>query len=297
MRNKQTLGTVLAAIGAFSYGVTVIFGRRLATDGVTSATALGFRFAAAALVLAVLLRIRRVKVVPARKELVRMLLLGGVGYAAQSTFFYMSLQRGTAAAAALLFYVYPAIVFVIEIVRGRERPERSTLIALVLAVAGTSVVVTTGARVSITAAGIVFVLLAAALFAGYLLVSREVVRGVDAMRAAAWVAAGASAGNFLRGAVRAELRSPSGHLLQLLLYGAATASAFALTFAALELIGASRTAVVMTLEAVTAVLLGGLILGERIHWAQLAGGAAILVAAATIGRHRAEDTAVAELRE
>src|SRR4029077_18621349 len=86
-----------------------------------------------------------------------------------------------------------------------------------------------------------------------------------------------------RGAVQSELRSPNGHLLQLLLYGAATASAFALTFAALERIGASRTAGVMTLEAVTAVLLGGLILGERIHLAQLAGGAAILVAAGTIG--------------
>jgi drug/metabolite transporter (DMT)-like permease len=297
MRNKETVGTALAAGGAFSYGVTVIFGRRLASDGLSAATALGFRFAAAAIVLAVLLRLRGVRVIPERTELVRVVLLGAIGYTAQSTFFYMSLQRGTAAAAALLFYVYPAIVCLIEMLRGRERPAPSTLIALALAIAGTSVVVTTGARVSITTAGIVFVLLAAALFAAYLLASREIVKGADAMRAAAWVAAGASSSNFLRGAIQEELRSPYGHIWQLLLYGLFTASAFALTFAALERIGASRTAVVMTLEAVTAVLLGAIVLGERIHTPQLVGGAAILLAAATISRRRAEDAAPAELRE
>jgi drug/metabolite transporter (DMT)-like permease len=76
-----------------------------------------------------------------------------------------------------------------------------------------------------------------------------------------------------------------------------TAAAFALIFAALERIGAARTAVVMTLEAVTAVILGGVVLGERIQAPQVIGGAAILVAAATIGRRRAEDTATVELRE
>jgi DME family drug/metabolite transporter len=81
------------------------------------------------------------------------------------------------------------------------------------------------------------------------------------------------------------------------LYGAATAAAFSLIFAALDRIGAARTAVVMTLEAVTAVVLGAVLLGERLHVPQVAGGAAILVAAAMIGRQRAADTAAADLHE
>jgi drug/metabolite transporter (DMT)-like permease len=216
------------------------------------------------------------------------LLLGAIGYTVESTFFYLGLQRGTAAAVSLLFYVYPAIVCLIELARGRERPERSTLLALALAVTGTSVVVTTGASVSITAAGIAFALSSASVFSVYILVSREVVRRGDAMRAAAWVAVGASATSFARGAVFGELRDPSGHLFQLLLYGVATSAAFALTFAALERIGASRTAVVMTLEAVTAVVLGAIVLHERMHAPQIAGGLALLVAAATISRRGAE---------
>jgi drug/metabolite transporter (DMT)-like permease len=51
----------------------------------------------------------------------------------------------------------------------------------------------------------------------------------------------------------------------------------------------------MTLEAVTAVILGGIVLHEHIRAPQVIGGAAILVAAATIGRRRAQDTA--ELRD
>jgi drug/metabolite transporter (DMT)-like permease len=297
MRTRTSLGTLLAGAGAFAYGVTVIVGRRLAEGGVPPGTALGFRFMVAAVVLAVLLRARGVAIVPERAELVRVALLGAIGYTTESTFFYLALQRGTAAAVSLLFYVYPAIVCVIEIVRGREKTERSTVAALAVAVAGTSVVVTTGARVSITPAGIAFALSSATVFSLYILVSREVLRRAEAMRAAAWVAAGASAGSFVRGAFAGELRNPSGHVVALALYGVFTAAAFALIFAALERIGAARTAVVMTLEAVTAVVLGAVLLGERLHVPQVAGGAAILVAAAMIGRQRAADTAAADLHE
>jgi drug/metabolite transporter (DMT)-like permease len=154
--------------------------------------------------------------------------------------------------------------------------------------------VSTGARVSISPGGIAFALSSATVFAFYMIVSREVLRRSEAMRAAAWVAAGASAGSFLRGSFGGEIRSPDGHIVQLILYGVFTAGAFTLIFLALERIGAARTAVVMTLEAVTAVVLGSIVLGEGVHWPQLVGGAAILVAAATIGRREGAPT---ELRE
>jgi drug/metabolite transporter (DMT)-like permease len=278
-------------VGAFAYGVTVVIGRELAERGMPTATALGVRFAIAAVLLTVLLLLRRVAVVPGRGELVRLLLLGAIGYAIESAFFYSALQRGTAAAVALLFYAFPAIVAVIEIARGRERPDRTTLVALALAVAGTAVVVATGARVSISATGIVFALASAAVFAVYLLVGREFGQRTDAMRAAAWIAGGAAASNVVRGVFTGEVRNPAPEIWLLVVYGAATAAAFGLMFAALKRIGAARTAVVMTLEAVTAVVLGALFLHERITFTQVVGGAAILVAAATIGRREPQAAA------
>jgi drug/metabolite transporter (DMT)-like permease len=151
--------------------------------------------------------------------------------------------------------------------------------------------------VSISPAGIGFALASAAVYGVYLLVGREFGRRSDSMRAAAWIAVGAAVSSLARGAVTGQIASPVEHLGPLVLYGAFTAAAFGLTFAALSRIGASRTAVVMTLEAVTAVVGGALFLDERIGPTQLAGGAAILLAAATIGRRSAERRATEELHE
>ena len=67
----------------------------------------------------------------------RLLALGAIGYAGQSTLFYLSLQRGTAATSILLFYAYPALVCAIGWLALRERrPCRRTCAALALSVAG-----------------------------------------------------------------------------------------------------------------------------------------------------------------
>jgi drug/metabolite transporter (DMT)-like permease len=109
------------------------------------------------------------------------------------------------------------------------------------------------------------------------------------MTTACWVAVGAAGSSLLRGVFCGTLEVPSGHLLQIVAYGAATAAAFVLTFAALSRIGASHTAVVMTLEAVSTVVLAATILGEGISPAQALGGLAILAAAAVIAQsHRGE---------
>src|SRR5439155_9009444 len=224
---------------------------------------------------------------PGEGEWLPIVLLGGIGYTLESTLFYLSLGRGTAAACILLFYAYPAIVTVIEVARGREGLTRATGAALGLSVVGAASVVAIGHEVSISVTGIVLALAAAAAYGLYLVVGREVRRTTDSMTAACWVAAGAAAASLMRGVVGGTLHMPSGHLVQIVGYGAVTAVAFALTFAALGRIGASHTAVVMTLEAAATVLLAGLVLGEGVSPAQALGGVAILAAAAIIaGSHR-----------
>jgi drug/metabolite transporter (DMT)-like permease len=283
------VGVGLAAVGAVAYGIATVIGRSLSASGVDSATALGVRFSIAAVILAALMRLRRAPMRPVAGEWLPIVLLGAICYTLESTLFYLSLGHGTAAACILLFYAYPAIVTVIEFVRGREQVTKATAVALGLSVAGTASVVAVGRDVSISPTGIVLALVAATAYGLYLVVGRDVRRQTDAMTAACWVATGAAAASLMRGAVGGTLRVPTGHLLQIVGYGAVTAAAFALTFAALARIGASHTAVVSTLEAASTVLLAGIALGEGITSAQAFGGAAILAAAALIARsHRGE---------
>lgn len=240
------------------------------------------------MVLFTLLGLRRHPLVPPAGERLRPLLLGAIGYALESSLFYSALQRGTAAAVALLFYVYPGIVTVAELSVGRIRPTPRLLGALGLSVAGTALIVVTGGDVSISAAGVVFALASALSFAVYLLVSGRAVVRTDPMVNGAWVAAGASLSLTVQGLATGGLRAPGDDAWLMLLNGVATAAAFSLMFAALGRLGASRTAVVMTLEALSGVVLAALFLGEVLGPVQVAGGAAILTATVLISRTKAE---------
>lgn len=235
-----------------------------------------------------LLAVLRRPLVPEPGERLRPLLLGAIGYALESSLFYAALQRGTAAAVALLFYVYPAIVTVAELSVGKVRATPRLLGALGLSVAGTALIVVTGGEVAISTAGVVYALAAALSFAVYLIVSGRAVVRTDPMVNGAWVAAGASLSLTTQGLLSGSLRAPGSDTWLMLVNGLATAAAFSLLFAALARLGASRTAVVMTLEALSGVVLAALLLGEVIGPIQLAGGAAILAATILISRTKAE---------
>ena len=265
------------------YGVTVVVGEDLADSGLGPSTALGVRFAVAGVLLAVMVRLRRTRLFPSRRTVLIGLALG-LAYAAEATLFFSALERGTAAGAALVFYVYPAMVTVIELLRGREQPHRTTFFALGLSTCGAAIVVVGGGMVTITGAGVLFALGAAATFSAYLLVGREFGKSTDSMVVACWVSIGAALSNLGRGAVSYQLIDPSSHLLEIVLYGVATAIAFTLTFAAMSRIGAARVAVVMTLEAVASVVMAAVFLGESVTAVQALGGLAVLGAAVVIAR-------------
>lgn len=277
----------MAGAGAFCYGLTIICNRLLATRGFGPQATLSVRFAVSAGALLAVLAVARGPLVPARGERLRVLGMGGVLYALQSSLFYAALQRGTAAAVALLFYAYPACVTLAEAGRSRHLPGPRLLGALALSGAGTMLIVVAGADVAITSAGAAFALAAAVAFAVYLLIGavaapRTATLPGGALVTGAWVGVGAAASLTALGVASGGLRAPGAHWELMVANGVATAAAFSLIFAALERLGASRTAVVMTIEALSAVVLGALLLGESVGWVQLVGGLGILVATVLI---------------
>jgi drug/metabolite transporter (DMT)-like permease len=276
----------LACAGAAAYGVTVVIGRRLARDGLAPATALGIRFAVAAAVLGALLAIRRVPRVPGR-TLLAVLGLGAIGYAGQSTLFYLSLQRGTAATSILLFYAYPGLVCAIGwLALGERRPCARTCAALALSAGGSALVAAGGGPVAVDPLGVAFALGSALVFALYVLAGQRLAAGVDAMVTAAGVAAGAAITSAAQGALTHGLAAPGGRWILLVAYGLFTAAAFSFMFAALARLGARHTSIVMTLEAVFAVALATLLLGEPLGIAQAIGGGAVLGATMLVARAR-----------
>lgn len=284
----------MAAGGAISYGLTIVCNRTLAERGFPPQASLSVRFGVSAAALFTLLAVLRRPLLPARGERLRALALGAFGYAAESTLFYSALQRGSATAVALLFYVYPALVTLIELVSRAVRPSIRLFGAMALSLAGTAVVVAAAGSVDITATGALCAFGSATVFSIYLLTSARIVTRTDALVTGAWVALGAAVSMTTQGLIVGTLRSPGRSWWLMVVCGLATASAFSLLFAALKRLGASRTAVVMTLEAFSAVVLGALLLHERIGVRQGLGGVAILAATVVISTAKAPPVVLEE---
>ena len=283
VRAARPAAGVLAAVGsAAAFGITIVVQRSLAKSGLPVTAALGVRFGVAGLALLAFLAVRRAALLPAPGERVRALLLGCVGYAGEAALFYLALERGSAAAVSLLFYAYPAIVTLLEVVLRLRPAKLVAFVVVVLSTLGVVLVVVTGDRVSISPAGVGFALAAATSFSVYMLASQRVVRKSPPAVVGAYTAIGASLALLTVGLFVGEVTVPAGDLPLLVLNGVATAVAFALLYSALAQLAAGAAAVVMTLEAFVAVALAAIVLGERIRPLQLVGGVVIVAAAVIV---------------
>jgi drug/metabolite transporter (DMT)-like permease len=278
--STSTRDLALALLAAFCFGCTIVLQRWVAKEGVSSATALSLRFWIAGLFLLGGLRVAGRPLLPPRGERCWAIFLGIGLYTFESTCFYLALERGTASAVALLFYMYPAVVTIVEVALGTMKVRMVTSISLLLALVGGTIVAVGGGRVAISGGGIGFVLGSVAIFSTYVVLGHRVIPRTDALTAATWTALGAAVGVTVLGVGQQALHRPSGRaFLAIAATAAVTAIAFTLFFVVLTRLGPSRTAIVMAMEAVFGVVLSAIFLGEGLRALVLVGGAAILAGA------------------
>jgi drug/metabolite transporter (DMT)-like permease len=270
----------LALLAAFCFGCTIVLQRWVAKEGVSSSTALSLRFWMAGLFLLLVLRVMGRPLLPPRGERFWAIFLGVGLYTFESTCFYLALERGTAAAVSLLFYMYPAVVTIVEVALGTMRVRLVTSVSLLLALVGGTIVAVGGGRVAISAGGVGFVLGSIAIFSTYVVLGHRVIPRTDALTAATWTALGAAVGVTVLGIGQQALHRPSGRaFVAIVATAAVTAIAFTLFFVVLTRLGPSRTAIVMALEALFGVVLSAIFLGEGLRPLVLVGGAANLAGA------------------
>ncbi len=282
-RLGELLGGSFVALAALQFGAVVILGKLVAERALPVPAMLAVRFGLAGAVLAGALAISRMPLGAARGEGLRLVLLGGVGYAAESALFFFALRYGTAAAITLLFFTYPVWVAILSAVMGMGVPGRLVIVALGMTVAGAALVVATAGGLDITTAGVVLALASSVTFSLYLVGAERSVKETSSPAAAMWVSLSAAAGLALFAAVTGQARPPAGSAEWILVggMGAFTAGAFFCLFAGLRRIGAVRTSIVASLEPVATALLALIFLGEALGAGVVGGGLLILAGAIT----------------
>ncbi len=236
-----------------------------------SATILFWRFAFAAVVLWCAVRITKRDVVPANRLLGLIAL--GLAYSLMSIAYLSAIKRVGASYGVLLLYAYPAIVALGEHVLG-NRITFSRIITITLAVLGIILLVHPG-HAGPDALSICIGLGSAVAYALYLIGASRLMHGLSSLTGTAVILASTS-GVFLMLAIATNSRLAIAStfafaVLTLTAMIATAAPILALSFG-IRRIGASRAAILGTLEPLTGVILVVLLGGEHLTLMQWFGG-------------------------
>ena len=273
---KQLTGILLIAISAASFGTLAIFGRFLYADGLDTFTMLFLRFGLAALLMLVIVLVRK-EPFPGGKILLQLIGMGALGYVGQSFSYLTAIKFASAGLVALLLYLYPSFVFVLSVMVLREKVTSFKLAALVLALIGTALTVDpAGGQLY----GILLAVAAAGIYSIYIIVGTNVMKHVSAAQSSfvIFASAGAVYGTLMlfNGVHLPATSSGWVNIIGIVLI--ATVIPVVAFLAGLERIGPTNAAMLSTLEPVVTVLLAAWIFGERLKPIVLLGGLLILVA-------------------
>jgi drug/metabolite transporter (DMT)-like permease len=282
---SRLVGAGLCAASAFGFATLSILGKLAYAEGLSMTGFLSLRFGCAGVLLLIILGIRRGRAIfPERRLLLALFLLGAVGYFSQASLYFLGLRRISASLSSVLLYIYPVFVaLTVWIFEGR-RPTRLEGLAMVLALAG--VALTAGPLVGQDEGGpdpvgVLLILVGAAGYGAYIVVSNRYVHRAGPLVSTAWIALGASVSFGLAGWLTDSwvfAFTPRSVTLLAALVLFSTILPLATFFAGMRRVGPTAASLLSTLEPVFTILLAALILHEALTRNQWAGGALILIA-------------------
>lgn len=282
-------GVVLCLLSACGFGAMAIFAKYSYRAGFDVTTVLAVRFLLAAAVFWAIVRVRR-PAFPPRRTIVVGLLLGGAGYAAQAGLFFGALTHLDASLTSLLLYTYPAMVFGVSVLTGRDKVTRRSVVALGLALAGAALVLLGGHLGALDGLGVAMALGAAVAYSAYILVADRAVGGTDPFALSALITTGAAV------TLAVVSLGTGGPHLGVAAHGwldvaglvlISTVLAVVCFLLGLRYVGPSTASIVSTVEPVVTVSLAMALFGEHLGPAQVSGGILVLAAVVLLQRRGA----------
>ena len=282
---SRLIGAGLCAASAFGFATLSILGKLAYAEGLSMTGFLSLRFGGAALLLFLILGLRRGRAIfPERRLLLALFLLGALGYFSQASLYFLGLRRISASLSSVLLYIYPVFVALnVWVVEGR-RPSRLEGLAMILALGGATLTTSPWEALDGNGPdvlGVLFVLGAAAGYGIYIVVSNRFVHRAGPLISTAWVALGASVSFGLTGLLTHSWVVPGTLQAGVLLAGLivfSTILPLATFFAGMRRVGPTAASLLSTLEPVFTILMAALFLHEALTRNQWAGGALILAA-------------------
>jgi drug/metabolite transporter (DMT)-like permease len=282
--NDALIGALFVLVSGIGFGSVTVLARIAFDEGSNAPTSLALRFGLGAAIFWLLLLARqRVRRLPTPK--IAVFALMGVLFAAGSTASFMSVERIPASLAALVFYIYPAIVTAGSALFFGTRFSLPQLGVLVGAVTGCALTVDLRSG-DIDRFGLALALATPCFYSCYVLIGSRATLGVAPLNASAWIMTFAAPLMVLLGITGAVGNNLTSDISSRGLAAIAGLTIFSTvisisTFlAGMARLDPFRASILSTIEPVVSVILAALLLSERLTAQQILGG--VIIVSSTI---------------
>ncbi|NLW08136.1 MAG: DMT family transporter [Clostridia bacterium] len=280
--SKESLGVFLAIVSAAALGAESIAAKLAYAGGANILTILAIRYLLAALLFWGVLFTRPGLQKPAGATLGWLTFVALSGQGTTVLLLFYSFQYIPAAVAILFFYVFPAVVTLLAAIFLREALTKAKLLALAITFCGLIIILGVPGS-NLDTRGVIAALLAALTNGYYIVGQTRLLKEVNPLVYNAYMTLTIGLGFLLLALTSASFNldfNLQAWLAIAVLILVCTVLAFVAMAWGLVLIGASRVAIISTVEPIVTAILGYLILGELLKPGQVLGGLIILAGVA-----------------
>ena len=264
-------GSLCGILSAVTYGMNPLFGLPLYQRGMTTSSVLFYRFLFTIIILGCFMLIRRNSFALPRHQILPMG-VSGVLLALSCLFLFLSFHHIEAGIAATILFIYPIMVCAIMFFFFHARQSLSTLVGMISAILGISLLSMGSAEGRFNLVGLIFILSSALFYAVYMVMLKVTSLRSLSASAQTFYALGFGLPVFF---ISLKCGLKLQRLPDLFSFGCALGLAlcpsllsFLFMAIAIRRIGPTRTAILGALEPVTALCIGITLFGENLSLKQ-----------------------------
>ncbi len=281
MENQKLKGIVLIILSAFAFGLMPTFSKLALQEGLDISSLLALRFIIASVVVWGYILIKKISFKTSLSHFFYLILISVGGYAATSISYFTALSYISSYVVVILLYLHPSFIVMYEIIFLRKKKNSKKILALIVSTLGIILIVWSD-NVSISVIGILLSFLSAFFYTFYILGLQEKrTKAMNPIVVTGYILL-FSAISFLLKSLFTNtfyLSSSINGILYVVAFSlVSTVFAIFAFCIGVRLIGASRAAIISTLEPVFATILGVTLFEENLTLYSLIGGLLIIVA-------------------
>lgn len=276
---KKIHGVIYAMLSSAAFGITPIWTKHACSRGMNSITVLFFRLLITAGILLSYFLVKKIEFKVNKKEFLNLLFLGVLGYGSTTITLFLSYTYISVGVATTLHFVYPAVVTILMILVYKEKVYLGKIFSLLLSVAGVYCLIYTK-NMCINTTGIVFAIISGVFYSIYIIgVDKGEIKEMDVLVSTFYVTAVASVCVFIFGKFTVGIKIVVTHstIIDVLCISViSTLFALVAFVKGIKIIGSSNASILSTFEPIVSVLLGAIILNEKITFSIVLGTTLII---------------------